>query len=184
MNGSGGDNRVYGVGQGCLQHRPQHLPLSLHLEGRPAPGQALRPGTPAAVGAAGRELQPLQPPERDRAGNDRLLYRAGQHIGHTAHAELPRRPGRWSKRYDLEFQQHSFRAAAERQRDQLLPRAAVPVWVEDEVLGARSAARILDAHSKADERRQRDRAKLIEELRGPEKLHPQPQAIQSARNKV
>ncbi len=37
MNGSGGDNRVYGV-------RPQHLPLSQHLEGRPAPRQAIRPG--------------------------------------------------------------------------------------------------------------------------------------------
>ncbi len=34
MNGSGGDNRVY-------WNRPQHFPLSQHLEGRPPPRQAL-----------------------------------------------------------------------------------------------------------------------------------------------
>ena len=39
INGSGGDNRVYGIGNDGrgLQHRPQHLPLPRRLEGRPAP---------------------------------------------------------------------------------------------------------------------------------------------------
>ena len=39
-----------------LQHWPQHVPLSQHVEGRPAPGQEIRPGRDAPVGSAGREL--------------------------------------------------------------------------------------------------------------------------------
>ena len=49
----------------------------------------------------------------------------------TSHAELPHR---------AEGQHHGLRPAAEHQRNQLLPRAADSVWVEDEVLGLRPPA--------------------------------------------
>ncbi len=83
MNGSGGDNRIYGFGDGA-----QHLSLSLDMEGGFAARQADRSRSSAATRTAGRELQSVQSPERDGDRDHRVLRRTWQSLWRTGHSQL------------------------------------------------------------------------------------------------
>ena len=69
MNGSGGDNRVYGVGNDKSTTTSAATPSAIPPHGRPtcALGKHFDLGHHARVAIDRRVLQPLQPPERHRA---------------------------------------------------------------------------------------------------------------------
>ena len=142
MNGSGGDNRVYGLGSDGTVYN-----IGRNTYRYPATWKAdLRLGRRFDLGHM-RQLELLAESfnlfnhqnvtELETTGYYHRIRRLQRR---PAHAELPHRSLHESTGHP-EAQHHGLRPAAEHQRDQLLPRAAVPVWVEDAVLVARYRVR-------------------------------------------
>ncbi len=118
MNGSGGDNRVYGIGRNTYRY-PSTWKADVRI------GKKFYLGHMRELELDGGKLQPLQSSECGADRNHRLLHFARNHSGIAADAELHERAekgadGVWN--------------APQRQRDRHLPAAPVRLRIENAFL--------------------------------------------------
>ena len=119
MNGSGGDNRVYGVGAQIRYRYPATWKIDMRL------GKSFDLGHMRQMELLAESFNLFNHQNVTELETTGYTIESGSTSGALPTLNFP---------HTAEGQHHGLRAAAEHQRDQLLPGAADTGWSQDEIL--------------------------------------------------